>query len=157
MDRRMIMGIDPGIANTGWALIESDGDNHELLDHGTVKTKAKTPTANRIEIIADDISERLDGISIVGIEKVFFSGNISSAIPVAQVIGAIMWEARRQDKQVFEVTPQETKMTLGLKGNAKKSEVIAVVKDRFGPKMNQHVADAVSIAICAINKATGDR
>ncbi len=85
-----ILGIDPGYAQTGWGVVESDGQHNRPVSFGVIKTSATQQDSDRIHFIAKSVGELAvqHQVAICGMEDIFFTKNVSSAIPVAKVIGA---------------------------------------------------------------------
>ena len=144
-----VLGIDPGIANTGWSIVEG-GTNYSLLETGLIKTKPSMETADRVTTIMTGLIEKLESIDLIAAELVFFGKNITSAMLTANVIGAIMFEARRREIPFYEVTPQEAKAALGMGASTPKAKIQDRVSRLFDKKLNQHTADSVCIGIAGI-------
>ena len=81
MKTHITLGIDPGIANTGLAIVESNGTRYSLITAETIKTKTCDDTGKRLSIIHDEINNTLDAWKITGIaiERVFHNKNITSS------------------------------------------------------------------------------
>ena len=86
----IVLGVDPGLADTGWGVVEFDGQHYRPVSFGVIKTPAGEDMQRRIYTIAADLGEVAVkyGASVVSMEDIFFTKNITSAIPVAKVIGA---------------------------------------------------------------------
>ena len=151
-----ILGIDPGTATVGWAVIEQSGRDIKAIDYGHISTPANTPLAGRlIEIVADlreiIAAHRPDEASI---EELFFFKNQKTVIPVAQARGAILLTLADTGLLVAEYTPLQVKQALTGYGRADKTQVQLMVKSIFGlseiPKPDD-AADALAIALCHHN------
>jgi len=156
MPSNIILGIDPGLASTGWGVL-SDSDGSILyIDHGTITTKADSRRADRLFFILQCIREIIEKYQpcTAAIETLYFGRNVTSAIPVAEARGVI--SAAIAEKGIFlhEFTPNAIK--LGVTGNASadKNQVQKMVQLILGlekiPKPD-HAADALGAAICAFN------
>ena len=88
----IILGVDPGLANTGWGVISYDGKTLRPVSYGVIQTESKEGEVRRIFTIAEDIGTIAEkyGVDTASIEDIYFNQNISTAIPVAKVIGAIV-------------------------------------------------------------------
>lgn len=156
--KAVILGIDPGIANTGYAVVEGNksdfGNSFNILKTGVYTTRSKEDVAKRLayidNIVCNEIlmSDEASTFDAVAIESVYFSRNASSAISTAYVIGILLCTAAQYHFPTMLFTPQRVKMAIGLKGNAPKKEVIQAVNRLFHKHItNNHTADAVCIAI----------
>lgn len=150
-----ILGIDPGIANCGWALVERTKNKHrnkyKLLDHGCTKTLPKTEEGIRLYEIKLDLDLLIDKCTGICTEKVFFSRNVTSAMSTAKVIGTAQIIAARHNLPFFEVRPNQIKESIGCDRTADKKQMIKRVNKMFKTELkNQHTVDAIAIAITAI-------
>ena len=148
----MILGIDPGLANTGWAVITEE---KKLIDWGVVKTSEKQKDGQRLEIIYDELEKIIikNKIKVISVESLFFAKNVSSAMGVAEAIGVIKLLAEKNDIQVYLYTPLEVKMALVGFGRAEKEQVEIMVRQELGLEKNispSHAADAVAIGLTYI-------
>lgn len=161
MKSSVILGIDPGLSDTGYGLIRIDGKGIALLEYGCIRTKSQDAFAMRL----GDIAQRFEEIvkkfnpSLVSIEGLFFYKNISSALKVGQAKGAIIAIATRMGIPVDEYTPLEIKLAITGYGKADKNQMQQMIKIILKlssiPKPS-HAADALAAAICCAhnNKKT---
>ena len=156
IESRRIIGIDPGLASTGWGILDSVNGKIKYLDHGVIVTKADTPRADRLFFILQYIRDLLKKYKPreAAIETLYFGKNVSSAIPVAEARGVI--SAAIAEKGIFlhEFTPNAIKQGVTGVSSADKKQVQEMVKIILRlenvPKPD-HAADALAAAICAIN------
>ena len=154
---RRIIGIDPGLASTGWGILDSVSGKIKYVDHGVIVTKADTPRAYRLFFILQCVRNLLKKYKPqeAAIETLYFGKNVSSAIPVAEARGVI--SAAIAEKGIFlhEFTPNAIKQGVTGVSNADKKQVQEMVKIILGlekiPKPD-HAADALAAAICAMNR-----
>lgn len=153
----MILGIDPGVANLGWAVInyELSITNYELRDYGVVETSEKMEAGERLKIIYEKIESVIDDYKIdrVAVESLFFARNVKSAIKVAEVIGVIKVCAAKKGVGVRLYTPLQVKMALTGFGRAEKFQVELMVKNLLGREETinpSHAADAVAVGLTDI-------
>lgn len=148
-----ILGIDPGTATVGWAVLEEDSGTLKALGFGHFSTPAKTPLPTRLLEIARD----LEGIVAryapeeAGIESLFFFNNQKTAIAVAQARGAILLTLERLGLPMAEYTPLQVKQALTGYGQADKKQVQLMVKSILrldAIPTPDDAADAVAIALC---------
>jgi len=153
---RRILGVDPGLASTGYGLIESDGNHTRLLSFDTISTKASWQQGARLLHIHEKLSEVLAEFRPLGagVESLYFSKNVSSALPVAEARGVVLLCLQQAGIEVLEFTPPQLK--LGVVGDARadKQQVQEMVRIILGlaevPKPD-HAADALAAAICFAN------
>lgn len=148
-----ILGVDPGLENTGWGVIAFDGKNYQPISYGVIKTNCKDNLQKRIHTIAEDLGiiATKYNCTVVAMEDIFFAKNISSAIPVAKVIGAAIQKFSTMNIEVNLYPPREIKMAITGVGNAEKEQVQdmvrRVLKLKEIPKPD-HAADALADCIC---------
>lgn len=150
------MGIDPGLADTGFGIIEKQGSCLKLIDYGCIKTKSKTPAEKRLLEIHKELKKIIKKYKpeTIAVEKLFFCKNVKSALAVGQARGVIILLAGENGLKLEEYTPLQIKMALTTYGKASKDQVQQMVKVILGlkdiPKPN-HAADALAAAICCAN------
>ncbi len=151
-EKKITLGLDPGIADTGYGIIESDGYKFTMLTCGSIKTAADLSLPDRLYILHEELSSILKNynINLAGIEELFFSRNVSSAIKVGQARGVSMLTIRQANIQIIEVKPNHVKQAVTGVGNADKKQVGEMVKNILKlkeiPKPDD-AADALAIAI----------
>ncbi|MFP4491041.1 MAG: crossover junction endodeoxyribonuclease RuvC [Spirochaetaceae bacterium] len=150
---KRILGVDPGLANTGWGVLDADGTRLVHIDHGTISTVADTEEQERLFIIFSGITELIQRYrpSLLGVEALYFAKNRKSAIPVAQARGVVLVAAAKEGVHAESHTPQDIKQALTGNGRAEKHQVQEMVRLLLGieqiPKPD-HAADALAAAIC---------
>jgi crossover junction endodeoxyribonuclease RuvC len=154
---RRIIGIDPGLASTGWGLVEYDQSRIQYLAHGCIETEAALPRAQRLFFIYRQINTVLDTYSPgeAAMETLYFGKNVSSAIAVAEARGVLTLAMAERNLPLAEFTPHEIKQAVVGVRKADKEQVQNMVALILGlpviPKPN-HAADALGAAICAAHK-----
>lgn len=150
----MILGIDPGLENTGWGVISKQlsDDSYELVACGVILTTKKDKSEVRLEKIFEEIQKVIKkyGVSEVAMESLFFAKNIRSAMSVSEAIGVIKVAAKNLGKPVFEYTPLQIKQALVGYGRAEKEQVELMVRDCLSleePITPGHASDAVATAL----------
>ena len=148
-----IIGIDPGIATTGYGIVESDGQRSVVLDFGCVFTAAELPMPERLQQIYAELTELLHRYKpdIMAVEKLFFCKNVNSAMQVGEARGVLILAGRHAGLPVFEYTPLQVKQSVVGYGRAEKSQVQQMVKVLLClskiPRPDD-AADALAIALC---------
>ncbi len=155
----VILGIDPGIADTGFGVIEKNKDgNSRCLDYGTIKTSSKLDLPERLVILGKelDIIIKKYQPKIVGVEQLFFCKNVKTALTVGQARGVILYVIQQNNLLVAEFTPLQIKQAVSTYGQASKLQVQKMVKLILNldivPKPDD-AADALAVAICSANSA----
>ena len=159
MINKIILGIDPGIADTGYGVVAKDKAGELVcLAYGSIKTKAKTELSDRLEII----SRQMAGIirkykpKLISVEQLFFCKNIKTALIVGQARGVVLLTAKQNKVPVVEFTPLQIKQAVSAYGKASKMQVQKMVKLLLNlddiPRPDD-AADALAAAICAANSA----
>ena len=152
----IILGIDPGLAHTGWGVIETRNTTMRCRAYGCITTRNNTCLHERLGSIYIDLLSVINKYDIehVAIEKIFFSKNISSAIATAHARGAALVACSATDIVLGEYTPMQIKQSVTGTGGASKKQVMYMTKyilklDHI-PKPD-HCADALAAAICHAN------
>lgn len=155
--RNIILGIDPGIADTGFGVIEKIGSNGlKCLDYGTIKTSAKMELAERLQILNKEIKKIINTYKpdLIAVEQIFFCKNVKTALIVGHARGVILLTAKMHKVETCEFTPLQIKQAVSAYGQASKLQVQKMVKMLLGlkelPKPDD-AADALAAAICATN------
>ncbi|HEX3509073.1 MAG TPA: crossover junction endodeoxyribonuclease RuvC [Candidatus Dormibacteraeota bacterium] len=145
----LVLGIDPGLAGTGFALLSG---SNLVLSCSTLVTKPGSDGA-RLLAITKHLRELLaaNPPTEASLEELFMGRNTSSAIGVAQARGAILTVLEECGVPVFEYKPSQVKMVLTGYGNADKAQIArmlaAQVKVPEG-RVDAHAMDAIAIAVC---------
>lgn len=152
----IILGIDPGIADTGFGIIKKDKTNIACLGYGSIKTPAKMEIADRLEIISNDLDILIKKHKpdLIAVEQLFFAKNAKTALIVGHARGVVLLTAKQNDVPLTEFTPLQVKQAVTTYGKADKTQIQRMVKMILGltkiPKPDD-AADALAVAICAIN------
>jgi crossover junction endodeoxyribonuclease RuvC len=148
-----ILGIDPGIALTGFGLVEKSGTRIKAGGYGHISTESGTPVASRLKILYDDMVSIIVEYKpdVVVVEELFFNKNAKTAIIAAQARGVIILAAVNNGVDVAEYTPLQVKQAVIGYGRASKQQVQYMVKEllclKETPKPDD-TSDALAIAIC---------
>jgi crossover junction endodeoxyribonuclease RuvC len=151
---RKIIGIDPGLASTGWGLLDYAGGRLGYLAHGCIETEAAQPRAERLFCIYRRINEVLDtyGPTEAAMETLYFGKNVTSAIAVAEARGVLSLALAERNLPIAEFTPHQIKQTVVGIRKADKEQVQEMVRVILGlpviPKPD-HAADALGAAVSA--------
>jgi crossover junction endodeoxyribonuclease RuvC len=154
-DTFTVLGIDPGIATTGYAIVKKDKEENSLLSYGVIKTNKNCDLGERLSIIYKDLSSKLETfpIDFVSVEKIFFNTNLKTVVSVSEARGVVLLAAFEHKKTVFEYTPLEVKKAIFGDGRATKMEIQLALKTILNldciPKPDD-AADAIALALCHI-------
>lgn len=149
----IILGIDPGIANTGYGVIKAESSMFTPLDFGCVQTASKEESAQRLKTIYDELTQLAGEYQpeFLVLEDVIFSKNVSSAFAVGEARGVAKLVAANTSRQVYSYPAAQVKQAVVGYGKASKRQVQEMVKLLLKLKeipRPDHAADALAIAIC---------
>ena len=152
----VILGLDPGLADTGFGLIEKQGSKLGLLACGSIKTKARTDFNQRLEIIHEELRKIIKKYrpNIVSIEQLFFCKNVKTALLVSQARGVCLLTIKQQHLPCYEYTPLQVKQALTGYGQADKKQVCQMLKILLSLKVlpkSDDATDALAIAITCLH------
>ena len=151
-----VLGIDPGTATTGWAVLEEKRGCLCPVAFGYISTSPKEAESKRLLEIAEDLKKiiRKYKPAEAAIEKVFFFKNQKTIIQIGQSRGIILLTLEREKVKIFNYTPLQVKQAMTGYGRAEKQQVQLMAKSILQleslPKPDD-VADAMAIAVCHLN------
>jgi crossover junction endodeoxyribonuclease RuvC len=149
----VVMGIDPGVASTGFGVVRVAGGRMDAVDAGVIEAPPTEALEVRLARIHTEL-EQLVGWHVpaaVALEDLYFGKNVRSAIAVGQARGVAMLAAAQHEIPCFDYTPQAVKMAVCGSGAAGKRQVQQMVGRLLGlprPPESDHAADALAVAIC---------
>ncbi len=152
MSGARVMGIDPGLSETGWAVVESHPDE-ALLASGVIRTAARTPLPERLRFIHEELSSLLGTHrpASVAVEDMFFAGTAPTIRGTLEARGVILLAASHARCPISEYHPRTVKLALTGSGGAAKLQVRRMVERLLRlekpPKPND-LSDAIAIALC---------
>ncbi|MBU2592732.1 crossover junction endodeoxyribonuclease RuvC [Patescibacteria group bacterium] len=150
----IILGVDPGLASTGWAVLEKTSQNR-LVDYGCVKTAAGLDFSNRLGHLFQAMEDLIKQFSpeVMAVEELFFAQNVKTAIKVAQAQGVIKLAGAQSGLKVVEYTPLNIKMSITGYGRGDKRQIEFMVKKLLNLEKEirpSHAADAAAVALTHI-------
>lgn len=151
-----ILGIDPGLANAGWGILDVEGNRMTYVAHGSISTASKLPTPIRLNEIYDKLTEIIETYkpAEAGMETLYFAKNVKTALPVAEARGVLSLCMVKAGLNLSEYTPLQIKQAVVGNGRADKNQVQQMVKLILGlsdiPRPD-HAADALAAAICHVH------
>jgi crossover junction endodeoxyribonuclease RuvC len=154
----IVLGIDPGTASTGYGVVQGAGSRLRALAEGVIRTPAGIPLERRLADIHARVGELLDEHrpDAVAIEELYFGANARTAFAVGQARGVVLLAAGQRGVSSSSYTPQQVKGAVCGSGRADKHQVGQMVARLLGlqtPPAADHAADALAVAICALNRA----
>ena len=150
---RIILGIDPGLANTGWGVVAQQGPRLACVAYGCITTSKDVPLAQRLRKIHEQTAAVVARYAptCVGIETVWFGVNTQSAFATGQARGAALVACAEHDLDVGELSPSQIKLAVAGVGGAEKEQVQYMVRHLLALEREphpDHAADALAAAIC---------
>jgi crossover junction endodeoxyribonuclease RuvC len=154
-NKSVVLGVDPGLATTGWGVVEKNSGHPALKAFGAILTAASLPLPQRLKEIYADLSEIIDSYKpdVLAIEELFFAKFAVSIAATAQARGAILLCAAQKNVPVVEYNPRAVKMAMTGFGSASKIQIQSMVQRHFALKdlpRPDDAADALAIALCHI-------
>ena len=153
-----ILGIDPGLAIVGYGVIEKTQRGIEFVDCGVINTPKTESMPVRLAQIDGEMAQLIKEYAPdeIAVEELFFSKNVTTALPVAHARGVILLNAVLNCGQIFEYTPMQVKQALTGTGAADKKQVQYMVRSILRLKeapQPDDAADALAVAICHAHTA----
>ena len=149
-----ILGIDPGFADAGYAVITKRKDGIKVITYGNVKTPARQAHEKRLLKLYNETGALISRYrpELVAIEKLFFHKNVKTALDVAHARGVILLAAATTRIPLLELTPLQVKQTITGYGRADKKQIQKALQMTLGlstvPRPDD-AADALAIALTA--------
>lgn len=147
------LGIDPGLANCGWAVVHRSTSKYRLIASGCLDTPKSETLGKRLASIYAGICQILaeHAPDVVCIEAVYFNKNVSSCISTAQVIATVELASAHAEIKTGQVKPQTVKAATGMGGKASKEQVNRMVNRLLSAEIaNGHESDAAAAAIAGL-------
>jgi crossover junction endodeoxyribonuclease RuvC len=154
----IVLGIDPGVANTGFGVVAQHQGRLVALDGGVIETRPGQPPERRLAEIHAGVDRLLDEYrpDALAVEDIYFGVNVQSAFGVGQARGVILLAAGQRGVPCTSYTPQQVKGAVCGSGRADKGQVQRMVQSLLSlpePPKPDHAADALAVAICHANAA----
>jgi crossover junction endodeoxyribonuclease RuvC len=151
-----VIGIDPGLANTGFGIVARRRGRLVALDGGVIETRAGTPRERRLALLHERLSELLDRhqCEALALEDLYFGANVQTAFAVGEARGVCMLAAGLRGLPCASYTPQQIKGAVCGSGRARKAQVARMVQSLLAlpeaPRPD-HASDALAVAVCHLN------
>jgi crossover junction endodeoxyribonuclease RuvC len=154
----VVLGIDPGLANTGYGVVVRRSGRLAALDGGVIETRAGVAPERRLAVLHQRVTDLLieHEPDAVALEALYFGQNVGTAFAVGQARGAVLVAAGERGVACTDYTPQQVKGAVCGSGRAGKDQVQRMVQALLRlpePPRPDHAADALAVAICHANHA----
>lgn len=149
----LVLGIDPGLAITGYGLVREDNQRLVPLAYGAIRTLPQNSIAERLVRLHQELSAILAEYrpDVAAVEELFFSTNARTAMSVGQARGVTLLTLAESGVRIVEYTPLQVKQAITGYGGADKTQVQQMVCILLGlgqiPQPDD-VSDALAVAIC---------
>jgi len=149
----VILGIDPGLATTGYGVIKNENDKLEIITYGCIETKQDISFTTRLLTIYQKTKEIILTYKpdVVVIEEIFFCKNVKTGLQIGHVRGVIMLAAIEANCEIAEYTPLQVKQALTGFGRAHKNQIQEMIRVLLNlktiPKPDD-ASDGLALAIC---------
>ena len=149
-----IVGLDPGLCNLGWGVVDWDGARLSFVACGTIKTAAAEPMGGRLASLFAGLEEVLKAWAPAeaAVEETFVNTNARSALKLGQARGIALVVPARMGLSVAEYAPNTVKKTVTGTGHADKTQIQAMIRYLL-PKASPGTADAADALAVAITHA----
>ena len=150
----LAMGIDPGNAICGFGFVELNGNSLHNAGFGVIRTTPSMRRSERLKVIYDKLDEliREKRPDVVGVEKLFFNRNVTTAMTVSEARGVILLAVEMNRTPLIELTPLQVKQAVVGYGQATKEQVTYMTQRLLCLEKKptpDDAADALAIAICS--------
>lgn len=149
----IILGIDPGLGVSGFAILQKNDRNACLLDYGYLALPATKSIPVRIGMFHDFFAEKIATFNVtdIALETPFLGKNAQSFLKLGYLRGIIYFLGNQKNISMHDFSPREVKQLVTGFGGASKEQVARVVLSLFPtliqPKKND-VTDALAITLC---------
>jgi crossover junction endodeoxyribonuclease RuvC len=155
----LVVGIDPGIATTGYGFIRpSSSGRLEAVDFGVLRTDAGAPLPERLACLYQGLTNLLlrHRPDAAAVERLYFQRNVTTAMVVGEARGVLLLALAQAGVSVGEYTPGEIKQAITAYGSARKPQMQEMIRLLFGlaevPRPDD-AADALAVAVCHLQRA----
>ncbi len=154
----IVLGIDPGLANTGYGVVARRGGRLVALDGGVIETSSQLARERRLANIHAELEQLIatHEPDAMALEELYFGQNVRTAFAVGHARGVAMLAAGQRGLPCTGYTPQQVKGAVCGNGRADKGQVTRMVTTLLGLERDphpDHAADALAVAICHVNRA----
>ena len=152
-----VLGLDPGSRNTGFGIVESDGNRLRSVHSGRIAPAARLDLAHRLHAIAERAGALMDehAPDCVAVEEAFYHESVRSTLVLGHVRGVLLIAAVSRKIAIAEYSPREIKLSVAGQGGATKQQVEFMVRRLLGVNgtLSPDASDALAAAICHHHRA----
>lgn len=157
----IVLGIDPGTANTGYGVVEGDGPTIgavSLVECGVIRTRPRDPLATRLRDIYEGVVELIERHkpNAICVEDVFYAKNVRTTVVLGHARGVVLLAGCRANLEIREIPPAEIKKAVVGTGAATKEQVqfmlMRLLRLKTAPQPYD-AADGVAAAIAGLVSA----
>ena len=159
----IVLGVDPGTAQTGYGVVRGDGTRPPvLIECGVLRTRPRDPLPVRLRDIYEGIAELLERHrpDAMAVEDVFYARNVRTTIVLGHARGVVLLAGEQRSVTIHEFPPAEIKKAVAGRGGATKEQVqfmvMRLLRLRTAPQPND-AADGVAAALACIMGANAPR
>lgn len=154
-----IIGIDPGIAITGYGIIDKEGNTYKPVCYGKITTESRELTPKRLVSLYNNLMDIFNKYKpqCAVVEELFFNKNAKTAMVIGQARGVAILAAANAGLEIYEYTPLQVKQAVVGYGRAEKVQVQQMIKILLNLKeipRPDDVSDALAVALCHGNSYT---
>ncbi len=158
----LVLGVDPGLATTGYGLVRETEGGLQAVAYGVVTTGAKHALPKRLQQLYRELSALIEQYQPDegAVEELFFSRNVRTAMSVGQARGVALLALADADLPVTDYTPLTVKQAVSGFGGADKIQMQTTVKMLLHLEGLPHpddAADALAVAICHLHSVRLNR
>jgi len=152
------IGIDPGLAMTGFGIVETLSRGGKACEWGTIRTEASSSPPSRLKTIYDELKRLFDEWKpdLLVLEDVFVLSQFpKAAIQLGEVIGVVYLAAQECNIPVVQVKPTEVKSALTGSGRADKEQIMKMIRQILKmeePLSSSHAGDALALALTGLSR-----
>ncbi|MCF7977488.1 MAG: crossover junction endodeoxyribonuclease RuvC [Chromatiaceae bacterium] len=149
--RHRVLGIDPGSRNTGYGVIDTDGQRSVCIASGCVRV-GQHAWPDRLGLIFDQVAAVVaeHRPHEMAVEQLIFARDATAALKIGQARGAVLCAGLKGGVVVHEYSPKSVKLAVVGSGNAEKRQVQHMVRIllSLNDQPGEDEADALAIALC---------
>jgi crossover junction endodeoxyribonuclease RuvC len=151
-----VLGVDPGSAATGWALVAAEGNRYQVEEHGVVRARGST-RADRLADLDRRFSEVVARLApdCAAVESSFSGRNPKSSLALAECRGVLMAVLGRSSLEVSSYSPAQIKSAIVGQGRSEKHQVVYMVTHllRLPSRPPSDAADAMAVALTHLHSS----
>ena len=148
-----VLGLDPGLRNTGWSILEKDGSKIRFIAAGVLHSNEENALPERLVELHQGVLKIIESYEPdeAAIEEIFVNMNPNSTLKLGQARAAVMLAPALKSLRVGEYTPNQIKKMIVGTGHADKAQVDMMVRSLLKTvpeKIPPDASDAIGIALC---------